>query len=163
MLLPSMLVQLDEFCPLLVWQGGQNFQVLPGIQTLTFLITTVPKMVTQTTVSFCYNWKKNQCLPHSFLLKNDHSNSDFAQEFLLSLYNLVALLGFNYSTFNSVPIFCSFRFWNIEYRNIDTLNVPIPSNATKIKRHPFPKELSRIGHYMKFLPRVWHIILYYQR
>ena len=54
MLLSSMLVQLDEFWPLLVWQGGQNFQVLPGIQTLTFHITTVPKMVTQTTVSFCY-------------------------------------------------------------------------------------------------------------
>lgn len=58
-----------------------------------------------------------------------------------------------------------FALLDTETLNIEilTLNVPIPSNATEIKRHPFPKELSRIGHYMKFLPRVWHIILYYQR
>lgn len=30
---------------------------------------------------------------------------NFAQDFLLSFYNLVVLLGFNYSTFDSVPIF----------------------------------------------------------
>ena len=49
-----------------------------------------------------------------------------------------------------------------EMLNIEILNFPIPSNATKIKG-PFSKELFRIGHYMKYPPQVWHIILYCQR
>ena len=57
----------------------------------------------------------------------------------------------------------SFDISDTETLDIEILNVPIPLNTTKIKRHYFSKELSRIGRYMKYLSRVWHIILYCQR